>query len=84
MPMDLHVKKLFDGKFVDIKDYEREQCLTNNETCVIHHDNKTMTLTPKKLRKGIMKISTQVYKNQVKGRPDYKILSYTWVPDVKE
>lgn len=82
--MDLYVTKLFEGKYIDIKDYEREQCLNSGETCIVHHNNKKMTLTPKKLRNGIVNISSQVFKNKVKGRPDYKILSFKWVPDTEE
>lgn len=78
--MTIHVKKLYDG-CVDIKDYERQQCLDDNDTMIIIHDNKKMTLTTRQVKRDVKKISDKVFTNQVAGRPDYRILSYTWKPD---
>lgn len=79
--MDVIVKKLYQDKFVDIKDYERQKCIDNIEDLVIIHGDKKMTLSWKEAKRLITAVSDKIFVNQVAGRPDYKLVSYKWNPD---
>jgi len=43
--MRLTVKKLYNGN-VELRDYNVLDCINRNDSCIVVHDGKSMTLNP--------------------------------------
>jgi outer membrane lipoprotein-sorting protein len=79
--MEKKVKKLYKG-CVDIKSYDRAECIDKKETLVIIHDGQRMTLGPRDIK---MKIKAKSAKFTSKtGGEDYYLYSYKWNPDTNK
>jgi hypothetical protein len=77
--MKKNVTKLYRG-CVDLRDYDVEKCINNDESYDIFHEGNKMTLTPLQLKNDILSTST-LQKSKTGGK-DYHLLSYRWNPEV--
>ena len=75
------VKKLYNNR-VDIRCYERQECIDKKESLIITHDGKEMTLTWIEVKTKI-KAKSKLFKTKIKGGRDYYIYAYNWNPDNK-
>lgn len=76
------VTKLFKKGYVDIKSFDREECIRKKESLTIIHDGQQMTLTPLQVKVKI-KAKSSLMPDQV-GKEDYYLYSYKWIPDGEE
>jgi len=76
--MIVNVKKLYKG-CVDIKSYDRQECIDKKETLVITHQGLTMTLNPRDVKMKI-KAKSALFTSKI-GMEDYYLYSYKWNPD---
>ena len=73
------VKKLYQGA-ADVRNYEVESCIKNNERMIIIYQSNTMTLTVEELVSKRISISP-VFKSKTKNGRDYSLYGYRWQPD---
>ena len=76
--MKKEVKKLYRG-YAELRDYEVQKAIDNNEKVQIIFEGDVMTLTPDELVSRKVKES-QLIKSKI-GSKDYVLYSYNWVPD---
>ena len=69
------VKKLWQGKYLSVRDYEIEQAIRQGGLKVIHND-KTMELKPEELE--TLKPGTREFQSQYKG--SYRLDDITFKP----
>jgi hypothetical protein len=78
--MRLTVKKLYNGN-VELRDYNVLDCINRNDSCIVVHDGKSMTLNPTQLKMRNLKISDITFKSKIPGGKDYKLYAYKWIPN---
>tara|TARA_R100001129_G_scaffold185390_2_gene173416 strand:+ start:407 stop:664 length:258 start_codon:yes stop_codon:yes gene_type:complete len=69
------VKKLWQGKYLSVRDYEIEQAIRQGGLKVIHND-KTMELKPEELK--TLKPGVREFQSQYKG--SYRLVDITFKP----
>ena len=69
------VKKLWQGKYLSVRDYEIEQAIRQGGLKVIHND-KTMELKPEELK--TLKPGTREFQSQYKW--SYRLVDITFKP----
>jgi hypothetical protein len=79
--MTIKVKKLYRG-CVDVKSYDRKECMDKKENLIIIHDDKKMTLTPVHVKVKI-KAKSALFTSKI-GMEDYYLYSYKWNPDINQ
>ena len=79
--MIVKVKKLYRG-CVDVKSYDRKECMDNKEDLIIIHADKKMTLTPVQVKVKI-KAKSALFTSKI-GQEDYYLYSYKWNPDLNQ
>ena len=77
--MVIKVKKLYRG-CIDVKSYDRKECMDKKENLIIIHDGKKMTLTPVQVKVKI-KAKSALFTSKI-GMEDYYLYSYKWNPDI--
>jgi len=76
--MERKVKKMYKG-CVDIKSFDRKECLDKKEELIIWHKGKKMTLSPRDIKVKI-KAKSALFTSKIGGE-DYYLYSYKWNPD---
>lgn len=79
--MRKNVTKLYKG-CIDLRDYEVEKCISNDESVDVWYDGDKMTLTPSQLKNDV--VSTSKLQISKTGGKNYHLLSYEWNPEVIE
>lgn len=72
------VKKLWQGKYIDIRDYEIPKAIKSGGM-IVYYNGKHMTLTTKELSN--MKGTGQVVQSKFSGT--YKLISVKWSPEIE-
>ena len=75
--LTLHKNKLWQGKFVSIRDYELEQGKQAG-VIIISHNRQTMTIRPSLL--ATLNPVGEVFKSKTGGR-DYRLIDIPFKPD---
>ncbi len=70
------VKKLWQGKYVSLRDYEVYKCQKLGQDMIVKYNGKTMTIPNQDLDKGI--VNNKPIQSKFKGK--YFLIDYTWKP----
>jgi hypothetical protein len=79
------ITKLYKVKlrtFIDVKEFDRRECIKKQETITLNYEGADMTMTWIQLQNNVEMISSKKYPSQVGGE-DYRLYSYEWNPDFK-
>lgn len=76
--MVVNVTKTYLG-CVELRDYNVESAIRNNEAIIVKHNGQSMTLTPQQLKSDVMSKSDLMVSKI--GKDDYHLLGYKWNPD---
>lgn len=80
--MKKSIKKMYNGN-VEVRDYEVDQCIKNNENMVINYQSIIMTLTPEELVSKRVSKSNKAFKSSYNNK-EYHLYGYKMVPDEME
>ena len=78
--MEKTVKKLYQGRLVDLRDFDVQKCIEDGENMKVRYDGDIMTLSPVELKAKRKNVSSIKFKSKT-GGADYHLYSYEWTPD---
>lgn len=63
---------------VSIRDYVVQDCIKKNHSVRVLYGEKSMTLTPKDLRKGFQTLGNKKFNSKYGGK--YELVDFKWLP----
>jgi len=78
------VSKLYQDKYADLRDYEVEEALKENQNAVVVYMGRHMTLSPEDLQTKKLLLNKSPINSKVNLGQQYFLFSYLWQPDPEE
>ncbi len=75
--MKVKVTKMYRG-LVEVRNYDVQKCIDNNESMTIVYDGDSMELSPEELENDVKSISKE-FPSKMGGKP-YKLYGYEFNP----
>jgi len=78
------VTKLYQDKYIDLKDYYVKTAIKNKQNITVSYRGKTMVLTPQDLKEKRLILNKDPIISKVYPDQSYYLYSYLWKPQTEE
>jgi hypothetical protein len=81
--MTIQVKKLYQNRYIDLRSYQIETAIKNNEPIVVLHNGEQMTLSVADLKTKKLLLNKTPIQSKVNLDQTYLLYSFLWRADKK-
>jgi hypothetical protein len=79
--MIIYIQRLWNNKYIDLKDYDVKRMIKKKEEARIIYNGKRMTLSPQELKTKKLVINPKPIESKYNLGQTYYLYSYLWNPD---